>query len=40
MANYRGKIRIEGNGTAVSISVQAANPSEAKRIASSQCQIK
>jgi len=40
MATYKGKIRIEGNGTAISVSVEAGNPSEAKRILNNQFQVK
>lgn len=40
MATYTGKIRIEGNGTAISVSTEAGNPAEAKRILNNQFQIK
>ena len=40
MATYKGKIRISGNGTAVSVSVEAGNPAEAKRVLSNQYSIK
>lgn len=40
MATYTGKIRIEGTGTAITVSVEAGNPSEAKRILSNQYSIK
>jgi len=40
MATYTGKIRIKGIGTAVSISVEAGNPSEAKKIINNLYQVK
>jgi len=40
MATYTGKIRIEGNGTAISVSVEAGNPSEAKKIINNLYQVK
>ena len=39
MANYKGKIRVKGNPTAVSFNVEAGNPSEAMKIAKSQFSI-
>lgn len=40
MAEYTGKIRIFGNPTAVSFSVEAGNGAEAKRIVNNLYQVK
>ncbi|MCK0108685.1 hypothetical protein MWU58_05235 [Flavobacteriaceae bacterium S0825] len=40
MATYKGKIRIDGTGTAISVSVEAGNPAEAKKIIKNQYQVK
>ena len=40
MATYKGKIRIQGNGPAVSVSTEAGNPSEARKIIQNQYQVK
>jgi len=39
MANYKGKIRVKGNPTAVSFNLEAGNPSEAMKIVKSQFNI-
>ena len=40
MATYKGKIRIKETGKAISVSVEAGNPSEAKGILNNQFQVK
>jgi hypothetical protein len=40
VATYKGKIRIDGLGTAVNVIVDAGNPSEAKKIISNQYSVK
>ena len=40
MANYKGKIRIEGTGKAISVSAEAGNPSEARKIIQNQHNVK
>jgi hypothetical protein len=37
---YTGKIRIDGTGKAISVSVNAGNPSEARKIIQNQFQVK
>ena len=40
MATYTGKVRLVGNPTAVTVKVEAGNPSEAKRIVHNLYQVK
>lgn len=40
MGTYKAKIRIDGIGTAINVSTEAGNPSEAKRIISNKYTVK
>ena len=40
MAIYKGRIRIHGIGTSISVSVEANNPNEAKKIVQSKYKLK